>query len=392
MITELTTRSGAKAAPARYEIAEFAHLCGLSVDTIRFYQSRGILMYPARQGRKAYYGPEHLDRIKQIRNLQDRGLSLREIKSRLDDDSGVASPEPSLQLDFDEFSSRIGLPSAIIRSLIAEGLLIPLSLGGRKLGVHGIQGVDQQVDHRPIPIPLVVGGNHEPRGEVVGARLDDAAVLSHEVVPSLTRIEVGGRELPTLVGLVDSLLHALALLVLGDVQEDFHYGRSGFDQVLLEGMDGLQPPFLLGGVDEVQDAGGDDVLVMAPIEDPDLATTGERTIDPPEELVLEFLAHWRAKAAHRNALRVNTPEHPADSTVLASCVERLENEQERAFGFGPEPPLQRLETEMQGENRLVQFGLSLGDTWGARALQLVEVKARSGLYAQVLFGMREFRG
>ena len=261
-----------------------------------------------------------------------------------------------------------------------------------KLGVHGFQGVDQQVDYRPIPIPLVVGGNHEPRGEVVGARLDDAAVLSHEVVPSLTRIEVGGRELPTLVGLVDSLLHALALLVLGDVQEDFHYGRSGFDQVLLEGMDGLQPPFLLGGVDEVQDAGGDDVLVMAPIEDPDLATTGERTIDPPEELVLEFLAHWRAKAAHRNALRVNTPEHPADSTVLASCVERLENEQERAFGFGPEPPLQRLETEMQGENRLVQFGLSLGDTWGARALQLVEVKARSGLYAQVLFGMREFRG
>ena len=139
MITELTTRSGAKAAPARYEIAEFAHLCGLSVDTIRFYQSRGILMYPARQGRKAYYGPEHLDRIKQIRNLQDRGLSLREIKSRLDDDSGVASPEPSLQLDFDEFSSRIGLPSAIIRSLIAEGLLIPLSLGGRQ--VFGVKDI-----------------------------------------------------------------------------------------------------------------------------------------------------------------------------------------------------------------------------------------------------------
>ena len=133
MTTELTARGGTTATPARYEIADLARLSGLSVDTIRFYQSRGILMYPTRQGRKAYYGPEHLERITKIRSLQDRGLSLREIKDRLEREAGDLATVTALRLDFDEFSSRIGLPTAIVHSLIAEGLLIPLTEGGRQV-------------------------------------------------------------------------------------------------------------------------------------------------------------------------------------------------------------------------------------------------------------------
>ena len=48
----------------------------MSVDTIRFYQKRRLLAAPAREGRVAWYGPEHLERLARIRELQAQGLTL----------------------------------------------------------------------------------------------------------------------------------------------------------------------------------------------------------------------------------------------------------------------------------------------------------------------------
>ena len=44
--------------------------------TIRFYQSRGALMNPEIRGRVAYYGKHHVERLKLIAQLQDRGLRI----------------------------------------------------------------------------------------------------------------------------------------------------------------------------------------------------------------------------------------------------------------------------------------------------------------------------
>src|SRR5262249_8716612 len=44
--------------------------------TIRFYQSRGALMAPEIRGRVAYYGDAHVERLKLIAQLQDRGLRI----------------------------------------------------------------------------------------------------------------------------------------------------------------------------------------------------------------------------------------------------------------------------------------------------------------------------
>ena len=44
--------------------------------TIRFYQSRGALMTPEIRGRVAYYGKPHVERLKLIAQLQDRGLRI----------------------------------------------------------------------------------------------------------------------------------------------------------------------------------------------------------------------------------------------------------------------------------------------------------------------------
>ncbi len=48
--------------------------------TIRFYQSKGALMAPTIQGRVAHYSEAHLERLKLIAQLQDRGLSIDAIR------------------------------------------------------------------------------------------------------------------------------------------------------------------------------------------------------------------------------------------------------------------------------------------------------------------------
>jgi DNA-binding transcriptional MerR regulator len=48
--------------------------------TIRFYQSRGALMPPEIRGRLAYYGKQHVERLKLIAQLQDRGLRIDAIR------------------------------------------------------------------------------------------------------------------------------------------------------------------------------------------------------------------------------------------------------------------------------------------------------------------------
>jgi len=57
---------------------------GLPARTIRYYQSEGVLPKPERKGRDAVYRPAHLDRLRLIAELQDRGLTLGAIASLLE--------------------------------------------------------------------------------------------------------------------------------------------------------------------------------------------------------------------------------------------------------------------------------------------------------------------
>jgi DNA-binding transcriptional MerR regulator len=57
-------------------IDELAASSRVPSRTIRFYQSRGALMNPEIRGRVAYYGKQHLERLKLIAQLQDRGLRI----------------------------------------------------------------------------------------------------------------------------------------------------------------------------------------------------------------------------------------------------------------------------------------------------------------------------
>ena len=86
----------------RYSLTELANLAGVSVRTVRYYQSQGLLSSSGTSGPGAKYGEAHLDRLRLIRRLQREHLPLAEIRRQLDemDDADIAElaesepPEP----------------------------------------------------------------------------------------------------------------------------------------------------------------------------------------------------------------------------------------------------------------------------------------------------------
>jgi len=67
-----------------YTIDELAAVSRVPSRTIRFYQSRGLLKSPQIRGRAAVYGESHLERLKRIAQLQDRGLRIDTIRTLID--------------------------------------------------------------------------------------------------------------------------------------------------------------------------------------------------------------------------------------------------------------------------------------------------------------------
>ena len=73
-------------------ISELARTAGVGVETIRFYQRKGLLSdpHPSRQGRSPgirHYGQEDIRRLRFIRSAQKAGFTLREIAELLKLDS-----------------------------------------------------------------------------------------------------------------------------------------------------------------------------------------------------------------------------------------------------------------------------------------------------------------
>ncbi len=146
---------------------------GMSVDTIRYYQSKGLLEPPRRQGRVAWYHEGLLNRLERIRTLQHKGFTLatsaRLVSGDLDaadeallselsglngpagaggaaatgdgegtadgvaaeGGAGVAGPGDRV-FTIEELATETGVPLALLRSVEAEGLLIPRRIGSQE--------------------------------------------------------------------------------------------------------------------------------------------------------------------------------------------------------------------------------------------------------------------
>src|SRR5664280_2993077 len=145
----------------------------VSVDTIRYYQSKGLLDPPRRAGRIAWYGPRHLERLARIRSLQRRGFTLATIarlvtgeldaadEALLGELSGVrresgrtvqpaghpgapggghiadggtsgAGDSDTAVYTLGELAIETGVPLALLKAIEAEGLLIARRMNGQE--------------------------------------------------------------------------------------------------------------------------------------------------------------------------------------------------------------------------------------------------------------------
>jgi DNA-binding transcriptional MerR regulator len=123
-----------------YRVEALAAASGVSVDTIRFYQRRGIVDHPRRVGRVALYDDGHLERLRRVKALQQRGFNLaviaRILRGELDsaDEALVEAVvaggeqtrgEPEEFWTLEELGRRAGVPGALLEALEREGVLVP---------------------------------------------------------------------------------------------------------------------------------------------------------------------------------------------------------------------------------------------------------------------------
>lgn len=119
-----------------WKIDELARMSQLTVDTIRFYQREGLLPAAERAGRNRLYGPEHLERLERIRELQARRFSLAAIRALLD----IERPEIAegvfgvgdASYSFDDLVERSGIGVALAERLREVGLLRDPAAFGRR--------------------------------------------------------------------------------------------------------------------------------------------------------------------------------------------------------------------------------------------------------------------
>jgi DNA-binding transcriptional MerR regulator len=121
-----------------YRIEQLAQAGGVAVDTIRFYQGKGLLDAPRRDGRVTWYSDDHLERLRRIRDLQQRGFTLAVIRRFLDGEletsdealvEAVTSPTAPETLALDELAARSGIAVPLLRALEQAGLLLPVADG-----------------------------------------------------------------------------------------------------------------------------------------------------------------------------------------------------------------------------------------------------------------------
>lgn len=167
-----------------YRIEELARAGGVAVDTIRFYQGKGLLEAPRREGRVTWYSDAHLDRLRRIRDLQLRGFTLTVIRRFLDGElessdealvEAVTAPTSPDTLSLDELATRSGVAPPLLRILEQAGLLFPASDGGEPryaiedldVLAAGLKLVEAGV---PLPALMELGAQHAAAVEATARR------------------------------------------------------------------------------------------------------------------------------------------------------------------------------------------------------------------------------
>ncbi len=121
-----------------YRVEELADAAGVAVDTVRYYQREKLLSPPEREGRRAWYDDEHLQRLLEIRGLADQGFSLTQIRALSEPGAGgqladlASQNAPDPDLDKAELARRADVPEFLVDVVVSAGLLTPIGPPGEE--------------------------------------------------------------------------------------------------------------------------------------------------------------------------------------------------------------------------------------------------------------------
>jgi len=156
--------------PNQLTIEQLAAESGMSVRNIRAHQARGLLEAPEVRARVGYYGPEHLEQLRLIRDLQEDGFNLSAIKRLIDDTQGtaerlqrfgqaltaVAITERGETLTLEELGRRFRVSAQEAPDVLAEAerlaVLVPIGDGRYRAPSPSLLAIAQEVVARGISL------------------------------------------------------------------------------------------------------------------------------------------------------------------------------------------------------------------------------------------------
>jgi DNA-binding transcriptional MerR regulator len=140
-LCDVTQRDGTLTGVAALTIDELARETGLTVRNVRSHHARGLLPPPEVHGRTGFYGPEHVERLRLIQELQSEGLKLDGIK-RLLGDSGERilalkraanePPETPETVTAAELQQRLALEGTDARGLLKRAIDLGIVVGSEE--------------------------------------------------------------------------------------------------------------------------------------------------------------------------------------------------------------------------------------------------------------------
>ena len=221
-------------------VEQVAAKVDLNVDTIRYYQRLGLLEPPDRQGRRAVYGPDHVNRLTEIRRLADAGFTLAQIGRLSETTEGTdnlgglaAEAARARRLTRSEVAGQAEVPEGLVALLCDNGLLETTLVDGEQLFDQGAVSM--------VRAGLAVSAAGVPLDELVNLAVDHAGNVDEIVRRAVALFEdhvddddddAGDAGDDDLVEVVHALLPAVTRLVAQ------HFHRSLVSRALERVADG----------------------------------------------------------------------------------------------------------------------------------------------------------
>jgi DNA-binding transcriptional MerR regulator len=218
-------------------IDDLAREANLPSSTIRLYQNRGLLPAPQRRGRVGYYGQPHLDRLRLIAHLQERGFSLAAIKEALDAwesgqsigqllDVGDIAPglaRQPLRLSPDELADRFAGVELTQADLVRAAEMGLVQIDGADVLVANPAFADlgPAIARLGIPVSEILDEHQALRDALTVVAERFQAVFERHVWTRFVEAGMPADEVPRLAGDVSQLTDLATSVVVNELRDQF---------------------------------------------------------------------------------------------------------------------------------------------------------------------------